>query len=219
MNVQLTLLSWLTYISLNNYAFLENIIETLKDAFKNTNLIPEKQCTGAQLVSLSLSSFTSCAVVLLCSTTHQLFPPHRWGSLRIRDMDKPRIYIIHFLKEDFSRYNKKWVSVSASRLWQSGNRLFLHSYLKCMGRVVHTVDPEGEAQRVAGIRTTKHGQPQPLGCLLVQRLPHQRVAARMLQQHVAPLGLQQTVAGRALLVHWHHFLWRGGDRRDSVQVH
>lgn len=70
-----------------------------------------------------------------------------------------------------------------------------------MGRVVHTVDPEGEAQRVAGIRTTKHSQPQPLGCLLVQRLPHQSVAARMLQQHVAPLGLQQTVAGRALLVH------------------
>lgn len=84
----------------------------------------------------------------------------------------------------------------------------LPSYLKCVGRVVHTVDPEGKAQRVARIRTTKHSQSQPLGCLLVLRLPHQGVAARMLQQHMAPLGLQQTVAGRALLVHRHHFLWR-----------
>lgn len=82
------------------------------------------------------------------------------------------------------------------------------SYLKRMRRVVHTVDPEGETQRVAGVRTAKHSQPQPLGRLLVQRLPHQGVATRMLQQHMAPLGLQQTVAGRALLIHWHHFLWR-----------
>lgn len=77
-----------------------------------------------------------------------------------------------------------------------------------MRRVVHTVNPEGEAQRVAGVRTTKHSQPQPLGRLLVQRLPRQGVATWMLQQHVAPLGLQQTVAGRALLVHTHHLLWR-----------
>ncbi len=83
-----------------------------------------------------------------------------------------------------------------------------YSYLKRMGRVVHTVDPEGEAQGVAGIRTTKHSQPQSLGCLLVQQLTNQGVTPRMLQQHVAPLGFQQAVAGRALLVHWHHFLWR-----------
>lgn len=76
-----------------------------------------------------------------------------------------------------------------------------------MGCVVHTVNPEGEAQRVASIRTTKHSQPQTLGCLLVQRLPHQSVATWMLQQHMALLGLQQTVTGDALLVYRHHFLW------------
>lgn len=82
------------------------------------------------------------------------------------------------------------------------------SHLKSVGRVVHTVHPEGEAQRVARIRTTEHGQPQTLDCLLVQWLPHQGVATGVLQQHVAPLGLQQTVTGCALFIHRRYFLWK-----------
>lgn len=77
----------------------------------------------------------------------------------------------------------------------------LMSYLEGVRRVVHTVDPEGEAQSVAGVQTPKHGQPQPFGCFLAQWRPHQGIAARLLQEYVAPLRLQQTVAKGAFLVH------------------
>lgn len=79
-------------------------------------------------------------------------------------------------------------------------------YLECVGGVVDTVHSEAVSQWIGVVCTTEHGQPQPLHSLLAQRLPHQGVAPWMLQQQVAALSLQQTVAGSALLLHRHYFL-------------
>lgn len=154
-------------------------------------------------------------VCLVCSTQRETLYVSLWAGWTKWDFSLTDFYAFSC---GMTLYTLENVEVTSYKLWVSLWSLCLHSYLKCMGRVVHTVNPEGEAQRVAGVRTTKHSQPQPLGCILVQRLPHQGVAARMLQQHMAPLSLQQTVAGSALLVDRHHFLWLGENPSREIRL-
>lgn len=79
------------------------------------------------------------------------------------------------------------------------------THLKGVRRVVHTVHPQAVAHG-ADLHAAEHGQLQPLDGALRQRLAHQCVGARLVQQQVAARRVHQAVTGCGLLLHRHHFL-------------